>query len=109
MNISAPLGFLISAAMIYYGATQGIKNPMIFVSAHAAAIVIGGTVAAALVCFPGSYFFNMARVFLDTLLGRRRLQTLETIREIVRVSVSLNDGKPLPAEIKGIRNPFLRE
>src|SRR5438309_2269102 len=43
MNISAPLGLLISCVVLYYGATHGVTNPRIFFSPHAAAIVIGGT------------------------------------------------------------------
>jgi chemotaxis protein MotA len=109
MNLSVPFGFLVAGAMVYFVASTEVVNPTIFLSPHAAAIVLGGTLAAALICFPFSYFVNMFRVFLSTLTGRRKTETLRTIQEIVVLSKALDSGRTLSEELPRIRNPFLRE
>lgn len=109
MNISTPLGFICGFAVIYFSATQGIKNAEVFVSVHAAVIVIGGTAAASLICFPISHFFNLIKIFFRTLLGKGRLVQINTINEIVRLSDSQNQGHPVANELASIKNPFLKE
>jgi chemotaxis protein MotA len=95
--------------VIFFAATSGIKNPSIFLNSHAATIVVGGTAAAALICFPLSYFFSMIKVFLTTMTGQRRAVTLRTINEIVKVSEAVNGGRPIGEIVGKVRNPFLKE
>ena len=95
--------------MIAFVAVTGIKNPSVFLSGHAAAIVIGGTAAAALVCFPISHFFGLTRVFMETLLGKRKAETLRTINDIVRLSQAANDGASLSNEVASLKDSFLKE
>jgi chemotaxis protein MotA len=108
MNISTPVGFLVGAIVIVY-AVFGVKNPGIFIDGHAAAIVMGGTVAAALICFPMSYFLSLFRVFFRAWLGKGKAETIETINEIVRLSQQVNDGHAIGGELNNVKNPFLKE
>ena len=109
MNISIPMGFAVAAAVIYYTALGEIRNSSVFMSSHAAAIVIGGTFAAALICFPLSHFANLFKVFFGTFTGKSKAAMVETINEIVKLSQTVNDGRPLAGEIAAVRNPFLKE
>ncbi|MGK5084267.1 MotA/TolQ/ExbB proton channel family protein [Bdellovibrionota bacterium FG-1] len=109
MNISTPLGFICGIAVIYYAANHGIKNPDVFFSPHAAIIVIGGTAAAALICFPLSHFFNLFKIFIRTLFGQVLAQQTLTINEIVKLSEVVNQGRPISNELSRIKNPFLKE
>ena len=109
MNISAPLGFLIAAGVLYFGLTTGIKNAMVFLDPHAAIIVLGGTMAASFICFPMKHFGNLIRVFFRTALGQAERELLDTINEIVVISRSQESGQPLEGLIKNTKNQFLFE
>lgn len=109
MNLSAPLGFLISIVVVYFAVTYGIPNSRIFFDPHAAVIVIGGTLAAALICFPLRHFFTMFRIYFRTVTGRSEQATIDTINEIVGMSQAQNEGQPLENLANSAKNLFLKE
>jgi len=109
MNISAPLGFLVALGVIFFAVTSGIKSAEIFINSHAAVMVVGGTLAAALICFPIGHFLNLLRVYIRALLGKTKLETLMVVNEIVGISRSLNQGQPLSGLLTNVRNSFLKE
>ncbi len=109
MNISAPLGFLVGIAVVFYSLTVGMKNNSVFFNSHAAIIVIGGTLAAALICFPIGHFMTLLKVYMRALMGRTKQETLNTINEVVNISKSLNQGQNLAALLGAVKNPFLKE
>jgi len=109
MNLSVPLGMVIAAGSIAYAALSEIKNLQVFLSVHAAAIVMGGTLAAALICFPISQLFGFIKVIIGTITGKRRALKLATINEIVQISISMNEGQALAGLLDGVKNPFLKE
>jgi chemotaxis protein MotA len=108
MNLSVPLGF-ISAVLVLWLASHGVPNLGILLSWHAFVIVIGGTIAAALICFPLSHFYSLAMVFLRTFTGQAKAEMLRTIQEIERISEAIHSGQELSSEVSKIKNPFLRE
>lgn len=110
MNFSAPLGFLVSIGVIYFAVTFGIANSRIFFDPHAIVIVAGGTLAAALICFPIRHFVTLIRVYFRTVTGRSEQQTIDTINEIVAMSQSQNEGAALEQLAQGkMSNLFLKE
>ncbi len=109
MNLSAPLGFLIGLSVVYFAITQGMKNIAVFMDVHAIIIVIGGTLAAAMVCIPFSQLFNMVRLFFRTVTGAQKEEVLNCINEIVEISRRCNEGAPLKDLIGSTKNPFLKE
>lgn len=110
MSFSAPLGFLFSIGVIYFAISHGIANMKIFFDVHAAVIVAGGTLAAALICFPLKHFITLIRVYFRTVTGRTEQQTIDTINEIVGLSQGQNEGTPLEQLINtNVKNQFLRE
>lgn len=109
MNLSAPLGFLIGLSVVYFAITQGMKNIAVFMDVHALVIVIGGTLAAAMVCIPFSQLFNMVRLFFRTVTGAQKEEVLNCINEIVEISRRSNEGTPLKDLIGSTKNPFLKE
>jgi chemotaxis protein MotA len=109
MNFSAPIGFLFSLAVIYFGVTSGVTSPAIFMSPHAAVIVIGGTLAAAFICFPLKHFVNLVKVYFRTITGQSEQATLETINEIVEISRIVNQGGALSDAAARSKNDFLKE
>ena len=109
MNISVPLGILLASLILFYTGSSDIKNAQVFLSPHAAAIVIGGTISASLICFPIQHFFNLFKVFFRTITGQLRNEGIRTINEIVRITEVVNDGKSIIPELSAIKNRFLLE
>ena len=109
MNFATPVGLLLGGMVVVFTVTGELPNPGILMSKHAALMVLGGTLAATLICFPLNRFFNMFTLFFRAVLGRNRHLTLATINEIVSLSEKVNEGQSIEAEIPRIQNEFLRE
>jgi chemotaxis protein MotA len=109
MNLSAPFGFIIALSVVAFAVTAGIKNPQAFMDVHAIVIVLGGTVAAAMICIPFSHLFNLVVVFFRTVMGRTRQDTLDVINELVSLAKNMQAGQSLESLINGVNNAFLRE
>src|SRR4051812_43027185 len=69
MNLTAIIGFLAAAAVVWFGVLEHAVRPEIFLDAHAMILVLGGTAAAALIAFPLKnyrdliYFFHLGVLF----------------------------------------------
>lgn len=109
MNFSAPIGFLVGLSVIYFGVTSGLSNTSVFLDAHAAAIVIGGTLAAAMICLPIPALINLFWVFLRTITGRQKQEILITINEVVEIASAVNAGQKIEDVVGNIKNPFFKE
>ena len=111
MNLSAPLGLIVGIAVIAFGVTSGLQNSSVFLDAHAAAIVLGGTLAAAMICLPLSHLAALVRIFFRTVSGRQKQQVLDTINEVVEVAqiVHQQSTQDLAAAASGVKNPFFKE
>ncbi|OFZ39164.1 MAG: hypothetical protein A2504_04710 [Bdellovibrionales bacterium RIFOXYD12_FULL_39_22] len=80
-----------------------------FTNVHAIAIVIGGTTAAAMVCFPFKHILSIMRIMFKASTGGFQKETIGTINEIVELSQMMVEDKPLEEAIAKVRSPFLRE
>lgn len=109
MNLSMPIGFLCGGLVLFFGVFHEMDNSNVLISAHAFIIVVGGTMTAALICFPLKHFFNMLKVLITAVLGTRHGPILRTINEIVELSLNLNNGSSIAELIPRVRNPFLKE
>jgi chemotaxis protein MotA len=109
MNLSAPLGFILGLVVIVFGVTSGVHSSEVFVDLHAAAIVIGGTTAAALICLPLSTLGGMLRVFLQTVTGAQKQKVIDAVNEIVDCARAHNEGESLESLAARASHPFLKE
>ncbi|HVJ66168.1 MAG TPA: MotA/TolQ/ExbB proton channel family protein [Bdellovibrionota bacterium] len=109
MNMSAPLGLLVGLGVVGFATTQGLESSAVFLDAHAAIIVIGGTLAAAMICIPIGNLLRLAKVFVRTMLGKQQQETLNTINEIVEVAKSHYNGQAIADIVTGVKNHFLKE
>jgi len=109
MNFATPLGFIMGALVVYYGVTMGIKNPSVFLDAHAAIIVFGGTLAAAFICLPLRQILNTVKVFFRALLNKGDQEIILTINEIVGIAQGIDRGSSLESLTGSIKNAFLKE
>lgn len=110
MNFSSILG--VTAALVVFLVSVLTATPAreIFLDPHGILVVIGGTIAASLLCFPVSTFKVMAKVFLKKFLGRYGNRHENVIREIVHLSQeqSANPGA-LRDGVASLKTDFLKE
>jgi len=109
MNLSAPIGFVLGLLVIAFGVTRGVQATEVFWDVHAFVIVIGGTLAAAMICLPLGTLANMVRVFLATITGRQAQKIMDAVNEIVDCSQRLNQGESLEQIAETASHPFLKE
>lgn len=107
--MSFPMGIILAIASVVLATSSSIKNASVFVSWHAAVIVIGGTLAAALVCFSIRELMHLGNLIVAVALGRTRKDMTSAIEEIVRISEALQKGEQFSASLETVENPFFRE
>lgn len=110
MNLSTFLGFIF--ALLVFGATviMSFSNAKVILDLHAALIVIGGTVAVTLICFPIGRITNLLRVFLRRLLGKNKRAYMPLVAEIIALSEAQKKGsRAFESAITQVQDPFLRD
>ncbi len=109
MNMSVPAGFLLAAGVIFFLLHDGIANPWVMLSSHAFVCVVGGTLASAFICCRFSFLFQMGKVFMLTVSGKRRDQLFVALKEIITYAEHLNEGGKLSEKMDSTQTPFLKE
>jgi chemotaxis protein MotA len=110
VNIGTLIGFFIASAVFVLSVVMSFRNVSVIVDLHAALIVIGGTGAVALICFPMKQIGELTRVFFRRILGKNRRDYDGIIKELVTLSDARRKGqKSFDAVIPKVRDPFLRD
>lgn len=109
MNLFAPLGVLLGALVVAFGVKDGVKNSLVFLDMHAAVIVLGGTLATALIIFPLKQFVNLIKVYFRTVLGLGHKETLNVINEIIMAAQAVDQGQEISTITPRVKNHFLKE
>lgn len=110
MNISSVLGVLAALAILVFGILTSTKNPIVFLDVHGIVIVIGGTAAASLMCFPLRFYAAVAKVFLNKFLGNYGVRREIVIHEIVDLAKGTRDNPEyMKTKVKTIKTPFLAD
>lgn len=109
MNFSLPIGFILGIGIITWAIIGEIGNPQIFFNPHAIAVVIGGTFATSLICFPFEHLVNIVRVMMKSAFGQYQTETIDTINEIVAIAQRVSDNEPLEDQVAPVVNTFLKE
>ena len=110
MNISSILGVLAALGVFIAALLTATESWQIFLDRHAILIVIGGTAAASLICFPLSTFINLFSVFFKKVLGKYASEHEVVIHEVVSLSKGYRgDPAYLQTQVKNIKTLFLKD
>jgi chemotaxis protein MotA len=109
MNLSMPMGLVFGVLIITWSIMGEMKNPAIMGNLHGIIIVLGGTLAAALVCFPFKFFLNMFIVLIRAFSGSLKRECINSVNVLVSLSEKQNNGAKIDTEISSIKNEFLKE
>jgi len=107
---SSLVGLLMAVAVFLVVALSSVKDSVIFLDWHAAVIVIGGTLAAALLSFNYKNITKLFRVFIARVIKGTEDHYSDIIKEMVDISASYrNDDSYLTDNVDTIKNLFLKE
>lgn len=110
MNFSTIIGFLAATAVFVASIVMAFSNARAVLDIHAALIVVGGTAAVALICFPLPQIINLLRVFVSRILGRNKRNYADVIREVVLLAEANRKGrKAFQSALDTISDPFLKD
>lgn len=107
---SSLTGLLLAVSVFLVVALSSVKDSVIFLDWHAAVIVLGGTLAAALLSFNIKNIVKLLKLFVSRVLKGAENDYSSVIEEIVSIAASYrtNDNY-LTENVEGIKNHFLRE
>lgn len=111
MRISTLIAFLIGLGVFFGAAYTSTKNPFIYMNAHAALVVFGGTFAAAAISFGFGRLVTLARVLFRRVLGGSRHYDPQSLIKTVMVLSDIYRSHPdrLGESIQDVEDPFLSE
>ncbi len=110
MNISSILGVLAGLAVVVIAVVTSSKSAMVFLDPHGILIVIGGTAAAGLMCFPFRSFVRIVGVFINKFLGNYDTRHEQVIHEIVGLARGVRENPDyMKTNAKNIKNLFLQD
>ena len=110
MNISSLIGIVCALAVFVISILTSTSTWGIFLDPHGILIVIGGTIAASLICFRLSIFVTLFRVFINKILGKDSQKYEIVIQEIVDLAKNNRDNASyLKENFQNIKTLFLKE
>jgi len=103
------LGLLLAVAIVLGSIFEVAKNRLIFLSLEGLLIVLGGTLAAALITFPFKKILSLLRVVVSVFKKEMDMGP-QIVKEIVSLAQSTRGDRGLLLQsITSIKNPFLKE
>jgi chemotaxis protein MotA len=110
MNFSTIFGILVAFGVLVISITMATKNPIVFLDPHGILIVIGGTAAAGLMCFPLRSFIRVGGVIMNKFLGAYSTRHEVVIHEIVDLARGVRENPEyLKTKAKTIKTQFLSD
>lgn len=108
MNFSSILGSLAGLAVVVLGVITSSKSARVFLDPHGILIVLGGTAAAGLMCFPLRFYQRIVGVFINKFLGNYATRNEVVINELVDLAKGLRENPDyLSQKVKTLKTPFL--
>ena len=106
MNKSSLLGIIAAVVVFLASILTATDERGIFLDPHGILIVIGGTLAASMICFPVKTVVSMVKVVFHRILGKNKMAVKNSIHEIVELSKGQRTNpKYLVENVDNIENP----
>lgn len=108
MNFSTIFGILSAVAILVIAITMSTKSPHVFLDPHGILIVIGGTSAAGLMCYPLKSYVRVGGVIMNKFLGNYATRHETVIHEVVDLARGVRENPEyLKTKVKSLKTPFL--
>lgn len=109
MDIASLVGLLLAIGLIVGSMLMGTAPITAFIDIPSMMVVVGGAIAAALICFPLKSMLSAPKVMLKVVLNKNE-NVAELIKQIVALAeTARRDGLlALESEVDNIENPLVR-
>lgn len=108
MNLSSITGFILAVGVLWEGVIGPSKNRAIFLDSHAIILVVGGTLAAALIGFPVRRVLDLAKLFVFGVLLKRHADNPRIAIDIIKAAPTAQNSSPF-LKMCYASHPFLKE
>lgn len=109
MSVSTVLGLIMALGVFLWTTLTSTESSGVFLDAHAAMIVIGGTIAASMISFSFVRIRALTKIFFKKALGREN-DTGKVVDEIVDLARGYRqDNNYLKSQAGNLTHPFLKE
>jgi chemotaxis protein MotA len=110
MNFSSIFGVAAALVVLSISVLTSSRSPAVFLDPHGILIVLGGTAAAGLMCFPPRFYLRIAKVFKNKFLGNYAMRHEIVIREIVDLARGHRENPDyMKTKVKTLRTAFLAD
>jgi chemotaxis protein MotA len=109
MNIFSIIGFAIAIGVLVGGLRLASENMGIFLDYPSLFIVLGGTFAATAISFQLDRISLIFKIFLSHILGGRKINYKNIIKNIAVVSEGYRNGESAEQLVSKAEDPFLKE
>jgi chemotaxis protein MotA len=110
MNLGTLIGIISSLVVFSVAVVFTLTNSSVLIDFHAILIVVGGTLAASLICFPMDQMVKLFKVFFKRVLGTNKKDYNQIINDIGILSKAWRRSKSdFEGALAAIRDPFLRD
>jgi chemotaxis protein MotA len=108
MNFSTMIGVISALLVLAISIITSSKSAQIFLDPHGILIVLGGTAAAGLMCFPVKYYFQITKVLFNKFFGNYGIRHEIVINEIVDLARGIRENPEyLKVKSKSLKTHFL--
>lgn len=110
MSIYKFIGLIGALAVFFGSVAMTLKSLNFIFELHSLLLVVGGTIAVAIIAFPLEQIVTLMRVFFRRLLGKSRIDYLGLIRDVVALTQARRQGaRAFESAIDKVGNPFLKD
>ena len=110
VNFSSLFGILVAAVVLTASILMSSKSVHVFLDPHGILVVVGGTAAAGLLCFPARFYARVTKVVINKFLGNYATRYEDAIRELVDLARGSRENPDyLKTKAKTLKTPFLRD
>jgi chemotaxis protein MotA len=102
MNIASLIGFVIAGIVLWFGVLVSMKDPKIFMDAHALYLVLGGTACATFISFPIKKIFTIAALFFKRVFLKNTKNRPEIVKNLVDAA---GVAKTNPLQLANMASP----
>lgn len=110
MNLSSLFGVLLGLGIVAASLHESGMEMAFFLNFHGVVIVIGGTLAAASICFPVTKLLALTKVFFLRVLGFKHASHQHIIEQFLELNKKAVGGLSAIGEaVPGLKHEFLKE
>lgn len=110
MSITTLLGFLSAFGVFVASIYFSFHNASAIIDPKSALMVVGGTAAVTLICFPIKQIRTLLKVFFKRVIGKNKIDYNHVVDEIVKLSEAKKSGRQqFNNAIDQVEHPFLRD